>query len=92
MLFNIIATVYILIAGQPIVDEPARVQHKATFKNIEECQAYMTSQSFELQRQALAEAFRRYTAAKIKANLPEEEEVPDISVAVTATCEEDRSI
>jgi hypothetical protein len=89
--FHIVALVYILLAGGQMLDnEPVVVLHRAVFKDLDDCQAFLKGAEFLAQKQILADML----ANSYKMPTPGEDEdgqaVP--AVAITASCEPDNSL
>jgi len=87
-MYHIVALVYLIVAGQSIIGEPARVSHKMVFKDIDSCQSFMKSETFEFQRAALADMMRN----TVKLPVHEGEDTPDFAITITASCEEDTTL
>ena len=87
-MFYIVALVYVIVAGQPVIDEPVKIPHAMVFKDLDACQAFLKSDTFAFQRAALADMLHQ------SINLPREEDQspPDFAVTITASCEEDHRI
>lgn len=95
--FKIVALIYIMIAGKPIVDEPFRFEHKTTFTDLDACQKYLTGQDFVMERAKLAKMVLDAVKDRdaVTDASPDPEDRPPVmipGVAITASCEEDHSL
>lgn len=86
--FHIVALVYIIVSGQPIVDEPVRITHRLVFQEYQACVDFMKGEEFSIQKAALADMLR----ANIKIPVPDDIEKPDFGIAITSSCEPDDSV
>lgn len=82
-MFMIAATVYLILAGQP-VGEPHRFNHRQSFSSLEACTDYLKSDAFGAERESLANGIRyQLEAEKPAGDAP----VPDVTI--TASCAPD---
>jgi len=86
--FHIVALIYIIIAGQPIVDEPVRIPHKMVFQDLDACIAFMGSEPFSIQKAALSDMVR----GSVKIPTAAGEDPPDFGIAITTSCEPDNTL
>lgn len=90
--FHIVALVYFIVAGQPVIDEPVRVAHKMSFKDEDACQAFLKSDTYVFQRAALTDMMRLYIPKLKDDDGRPLDEQPDTAVVIMASCEEDNSL
>lgn len=82
-MYMAVALVYIVVAGQPI-GEPSSYNSRVTFMKLAECQAYLKSEQFVVDREVLHH--------KVVEEMTAEEFSQSPGVAITASCEEDRRL
>lgn len=95
--FHIVALVYIMIAGKPLIDEPMRIPHKILFTSEQACNDYLKSDAFGHDRTDLAKIVSSEVSRKLELSdaAPEhEDDTPSATpgIAITASCEADNSL
>lgn len=88
-MFKIIALVYVIVAGQPIMDEPAKISHRLSFNSYDQCSAFMQGEQFQIEKDALSNLFRSALEPKMK---DDDDDPIDFAIAVTAGCEDDNTL
>lgn len=96
MPFMLVALAYVIMSGQP-VDEPVRFIHSGSFADLAACQAYMVSDIFGIEREALAAHLKRAASTRLAPPLNENDAADelssgDLAIAITTSCEEDKRI
>lgn len=89
--FQIIAMVYVIVANNP-AGEPIRVGHNTSFDSLAACQTYLKGDQFGDERQELAAFVKAQAQMKLAMAGKDDDEVPEVSVAVTASCEQDNRL
>jgi hypothetical protein len=92
-MWMIVALVYIIVAGEPVIDEPIKVNHILTFDTLDKCQAYLKGEEYGDQREELADLMRSTFVAKLEKDAGENADVAPVpGIAITASCEEDKRV
>lgn len=92
-MFKIVALVYIMIAGHPVVDAPDAFTIPESFKDLETCQGFLKSPEFADRRTQLSRFITATVSRSEAAKAAEaEEEMPVFDTAITASCVDDDRI
>ena len=89
-MYMVVALVYMLSSANAPIDAPIPVNGKISFMSLEQCQEYLQSEQFAMDKMNLHRSLLLRLHLLAAAGTQPTEEIP--AIAITASCQEDHRV